>query len=174
MLWTRHKLGGAQFVRAAGLGSIKHWFSDLFLSTEFRAIREALHKLPTCKVCYPKRRSSMVLVTSHCLHLGLYLNFSLVLGSPCILTSHHELQMGWEGWSSHRWPCWAPKPSWARWEKEWGRMRPVSLGHWRKWLQERWRCTESVEKGAARADIPDASNAPVKSRWQDFPKRKDN
>lgn len=72
------------------------------------------------------------------------------------------------------WSCWAPQTHWTWWGRGWGRTRAVSLGLWKKQLQERWRCSESVEKGAAREDIPDTSKAPVKSQYQDFPKRKNN
>lgn len=72
------------------------------------------------------------------------------------------------------WSCWAPQTPRTWWGRGWGRTRAISLGLWKKQLQERWRCSESVEKGAAREDIPDTSKAPVKSQYQDFPKRKND
>lgn len=98
------------------------------------------------------------------IHLGSNLNFKLMLRRAFILTPRQGAAGGL---------CWALKRLWTWWEREWGRLRPVFLGHQRMWLQERWRCSEPVERGDAGADIPDTSKTPLRSQWQDFPKRKD-
>lgn len=128
-----------------------------------------------CKVCYPQAQKLRDVGDSPLPSSGFRSSFQLSVRKP------------WYSRTSSRNRRWAgrdgvvtgghaglPKPPWTWWERGWGRTRHISLGHRRNRLQERWSCSESVEKGAARADIPDLSKAPVKSQWWDFPKRKDN